>query len=62
MPNQVQESVMPTRKSGEKDQRTKGSKANLGQKKAEREKAAERQFRHMGADKKAKAPQQQEKK
>jgi len=50
------------KKSREKAQQTKGSEANLGQKKAEREKAAERQFRHMGADEKAKASQQQEKK
>lgn len=53
---------MPTRKSGEKARRTEGLKANLGQKKAEREKAAERQFRHMGTDEKAKASQQQKKK
>jgi hypothetical protein len=53
---------MPTRKAGEEARRTKGSKANLGQKKAEREKAAERQLRHMGANEKAKAPQQQTKK
>ena len=42
------------KKSREKALQTKGSKANLGQKKAEREEAAERQLSHMGSVEKSK--------
>ena len=53
---------MATQKSGEEARGSKVSEANLGQKKAEREKAAKKEFRHMGTDEKAKWSEQQEKK
>ena len=40
----------------------KAQKLTLGKRRLSGREAAERQFRHMGADEKAKAPQQQEKK
>ena len=46
------------KESSEKRQPTKGTKGNLGQKKAEREEAADKDFSHMGADKKAQTSKQ----
>jgi hypothetical protein len=46
---------MSDKPKGQKTRQTKVSKANLGQKKAEREKAAESRLRHMGGGEKTKS-------
>jgi hypothetical protein len=43
--------MMSDRRKGEKAAQSKELKANLGQRKAAREKAAERQLSHMGGEK-----------